>query len=139
MTSHKVIGSTLIQDRHRATCHCGSVVLELELPDGVENPRRCNCSMCSRRGAITASIPIERLHVMQGMEFLSRYRFNTQIAQHYFCSVCGIYTHHQRRSDPIVYAYNLACLEGVDVFALGAVPTSDGRHHICDRGDQDEA
>jgi len=131
--THRIIGDTEFQPRHRATCHCGRVVLELELPDGVQNPRRCNCSICSRRGAVTSSIPVEKLHVVQGEEFLTLYEFNTKIAKHFFCRVCGIYTHHRRRSDPSVYGYNVACLEGVDVFALGPVPTSDGRNHISDR------
>lgn len=139
MPAHKLIGSTLIQARHRATCHCGSVVLELELPDGVENPRRCNCSICSRRGAIASSISVDRLHVVKGAEFLSLYQFNTKVAKHYFCRICGIYTHHQRRSDPKVFGYNVACLEGVDVFALGAVPTSDGVNHISDRSSSNAA
>ncbi|NBU89174.1 MAG: GFA family protein, partial [Betaproteobacteria bacterium] len=37
---------------------------------------------------------------------LRLYQFNTKIAKHYFCSNCGIYTHHQRRSFPDQYGYN---------------------------------
>lgn len=136
MSLYKVIGDTTIHPLHRATCHCGSVVLELELPNGVENPRRCNCSICGRRGAITSSISIEKLHIIQGGSFLTLYEFNTRVAKHYFCRMCGIYTHHRRRSDPSVYEYNVACLEGVDVFALGDVPTVDGKNHVCDREGQ---
>ena len=58
--------------------------------------------------------------------------FNTRTAEHYFCSVCGIYTYHQRRSNPAEYGYNLACLEGVNPFDLGEVPTRDGVHHPAD-------
>ena len=47
-----------------------------------------------------------------GEAALRCYQFNTRTAKHYFCSVCGIYTHHQRRSNPAEYGYNLACLEG---------------------------
>ena len=35
-------------------CHCGSVELELILPNGLENLRRCNCSFCSRKNAVVA-------------------------------------------------------------------------------------
>ena len=55
------------------------------------------------------------------------------MAQHYFCSRCGIYTHHRRRSNPDQYGYNVACLEGIDPFALGTVPVSDGVNHPSDR------
>ena len=133
MTSYTRIGDTVIQPRHRATCHCGRVVLELELPNGVEDPRRCNCSLCSRRAAVMASVPEARLHVVQGEEFIALYEFNTKVAKHYFCKVCGIYTHHRKRSDPSVFGFNVACLEGVDIFALSEIPVSDGRNHVCDR------
>jgi hypothetical protein len=127
------IGSTEIRPQHRAACHCGAVVLELALPNGVVDPRRCNCSMCRRRGAIVASVPLEGLKVVQGSDMLRLYQFNTRTARHYFCSVCGIYTHHQRRSNPREYGFNVACLEGVDPFELGPVPTTDGVHHPADR------
>ncbi len=30
----KLVGSTAINLKHKASCHCGAVVLELDLPDG---------------------------------------------------------------------------------------------------------
>jgi hypothetical protein len=133
MAKLKQIGQTVIQPTHRARCHCGTVVLELDLPDGVVDPRRCNCSICSMKGTIMASVPLAGLRVIQGEENLQLYQFNTHTARHYFCKTCGIYTHHQRRSDPSQYGFNVACLEGVNPFDVGLVPTSDGRHHISDR------
>lgn len=129
----KNVGGTEIQPRHRLSCHCGAVVLELALPEGIVDPRRCDCSMCRRRGAIVASVPLAGLRVLQGEESLRMYQFNTRTARHFFCAHCGIYTHHQRRSNPDQYGYNLGCLEGVNPFDLGPVPTSDGVHHPADR------
>jgi len=129
----KQVGSTTILERHRATCHCGAVELELSLPDGIVNPRRCDCSMCRRKGAIVASVPLAGIRVVKGFDVLRLYQFNTKTAKHYFCSVCGIYTHHQRRSNPQEYGYNVGCLEGVNPFELGAVPTNDGVNHPADR------
>jgi hypothetical protein len=128
------IGNIEIKSKHLARCHCGAVVIELNLPDGVVDPRRCNCSICRMKGAIMAGVPLDGLRVLQGAETLRLYQFNTMTARHYFCGVCGIDTHHQRRSDPNVYAYNVACLDGVNPFDLGEVPTSDGINHISDRG-----
>jgi hypothetical protein len=54
-------------------------------------------------------------------------------AKHYFCSNCGIYTHHQRRSNPEQYSYNVGCLEGVNPFDIADIPTSDGVNHSSDR------
>ena len=133
MPNYFQIGHTNVESRHKATCHCGSIVLELELPNGVEDPRRCNCSICRRRGAICASVPLAGLKVVQGQEFLTLYTFNTRTAKHYFCRVCGTYTHHQRRSDPHVFAYNVGCLEGVNPYDIDEVPTNDGVNHPSDR------
>jgi hypothetical protein len=127
------VGATEIRRRHRASCHCGAVVLELDLPDGIVDPRRCDCSICRRKGAIVASVPLAGLRVVRGEEVLRLYQFNTKTARHYFCSICGIYTHHQRRSNPELYGYNVGCLEGVNPFEIGAVPTSDGVDHPSDR------
>lgn len=129
----KRVGDTVIQPKHRASCHCGAVVLELSLPNGIENPRRCDCSMCRRRGAIVGSVPLAGITVLQGEDVLRLYTFNTHTAKHYFCSVCGIYTHHQRRSNPAEYGYNIACLAGVNPFELEDIPVNDGVNHPADR------
>ena len=101
-------------------CHCGGVVFEVELDDGLQNVRRCNCSLCRRKGAVMASVPIEKLSVIQGADKLTLYQWNQKIARHYFCGTCGIYTHHQRRSNPSEYGFNVACLDGVDPYSLDA-------------------
>ncbi|NMT18264.1 GFA family protein, partial [Vibrio parahaemolyticus] len=81
----------------------------------------CDCSMCRRRGAIVASVPLNGIRIVQGEEVLKQYQFNTHTAKHFFCGECGIYTHHQRRSDPSEYGYNVGCLEGVNPYGLGAI------------------
>jgi hypothetical protein len=122
----KQIGETKIKPIHKATCHCGAVELELDLSNGIDNPRRCNCSMCRRKGVISAAIKSNALRIVHGTEFLSSYQFNTLVAKHYFCSKCGIHTHHQRRSNPSEYGFNIGCLVDVNPFDLGIVITSDG-------------
>src|SRR6187549_3381952 len=129
----KKVGPTDILEKHKASCHCGAVELELSLPDGIVDPRRCDCSICRRKGTIVASVPLSGIRVLQGEASLKLYQFNTKTAKHYFCSNCGIYTHHQRRSNPAEYGYNVGCLEGVNPFDLGAVPTNDGVNHPADR------
>lgn len=127
------VGGVAVLPRHRLSCHCGSVVLELDLPDGIVDPQRCNCSLCRRRGAVVATVPLGGLRVFQGGHALRPYQFHTRVAKHYFCSHCGIYTHHQRRSNPCEYGYNVGCLEGIDPTLIGEVPVSDGIHHPSDR------
>jgi len=118
---------------HKASCHCGAVQYELSLPNGLDELRRCNCSMCRRRGAIVSSVTLDGLKIIKGENVLSLYQFNTMTAKHYFCSKCGIYTHHQQRSNPDQYGFNVACLEGVDPYELGEVQTFDGVNHPADQ------
>ncbi len=127
------VGNTEIEIHHKATCHCGFIELELTLPNGIENPRRCDCSICRRKGAIVASVNLDGIRVVKGNEFLKLYQFNSKTAKHYFCSNCGIYTHHQRRSNPTEYGYNIGCLVGVNPYELGEVVVNDGVHHPSDR------
>jgi hypothetical protein len=118
---------------HDGQCHCGTVKFTVRLPSGLVDTRRCNCSMCRRRGAVVASVELKDLNITEGEEALSLYQFNTNTARHYFCSRCGIYTHHQRRSNPELYAINIACLEGVDPLVLRNVPVLDGEDHPSDK------
>jgi len=129
----KEVGGVAILPKHRATCHCGAVELELSLPNGIEKPRRCDCSICRRKGAVVASVPLAGLRIVKGEEHLKLYQFNTHTARHYFCGICGIYTHHQRRSNPEQYGFNVGCLEGVNPFAIPDVPVEDGVNHPADR------
>lgn len=129
----KKVGTTQINALHRLSCHCGKVELELALPNGIEKPRRCDCSMCRRRGAIVASVPLNGIRIVQGEDVLKLYQFNTRTAKHFFCGECGIYTHHQRRSDPSEYGYNVDCLEGVNPYELGTIEVMDGVNHPSDR------
>ena len=110
----------------KGTCHCGAVEFEVRLTNGLVNLRRCNCSLCRRKGAIMAGISVEYLKVTKGQDKLTLYQWNTKVAMHYFCSICGIYTHHQRRSNPQEYGFNVACLTDVDPFELGDIAVGDG-------------
>jgi len=116
-----------------SSCHCGSVQLELKLPNDFDNLRRCDCSICRRKGAIVGSVLLENLTILKGAEFLTEYRFNTMQARHFFCSKCGIYTHHQRRSVPEEYAYNTGCIEEFNPEDYKKIPTIDGKNHLKDR------
>lgn len=118
--------------RRRSTCHCGAVQLELTLPDGIVDPRRCDCSMCRRRGTVICSVPLDALKVVKGADRLTLYQFHSKTAEHYFCSTCGIHTHHRMRSDPNFYGVNLGCIEGVDPLRLGGITVYDGVNHPAD-------
>ena len=117
------------------SCHCRAVTFTVKLLDGVKTARRCTCSMCLRRGVIPVSAIMDELEIITGSDKLSSYQFGTKTANHYFCSQCGIYTHHQRRSNPEHYGINPACLEGFNLFDLKQVPILDGTKHPRDNAD----
>lgn len=123
-----------MSEKINGSCHCGRVKFTVELTDGLRTARRCDCSFCRMRGAVVVSAPLSGIEVLQGQEVLTEYRFNTRQAAHYFCAVCGIYTFHQRRSNPQQYGVNAACLEGVSPFDFAEVPVSNGIHHPSDGG-----
>ena len=80
-----------------------------------------------------ASVALEDLTIVKGADALALYQFNTKTAKHYFCTRCGIYTHHQRRSSPSQYGFNVGCLQGVNPYDLEDVEVRDGVHHPADR------
>lgn len=115
-------------------CHCGTVRFEVTLSDGFNSALRCTCSYCRMRGAVVVMAEKGGIRFLQGEDSLTSYRFNTGAAQHFFCSRCGIYTHHQRRSNQNLYAVNVACLDGVSPFDFAEVPVTDGVNHPNDTG-----
>ncbi len=120
-------------ETRRAKCHCGAVEIEALLPDGLGSAGRCNCSFCRRRGAAAVTALTKTVRVMRGADNLTRYTWGTGTAKHYFCRICGIYTHHQRRSNPDETGINLGCFEGVLPQEYEPIPTTDGINHPKDR------
>src|SRR5436305_2109930 len=103
------------------SCHCGAVQFTTVLTEGFASARRCTCSICRMRGAIAVTSTEAGFRITQGEDKLATYRFNTMTAEHHFCSVCGIYTHHKRRSKPDQFGINVACLEGLSPFDFSEV------------------
>lgn len=115
-------------------CHCGAVRFEVTLSEGLASVRRCTCSDCRMRGAVVTMAELGGIRILQGENALTSYRFHTRSAEHFFCSRCGIYTHHQRRSKQNLYAVNVACLDQVSPFDFPEVPVMDGVNHTNDTG-----
>jgi len=113
-------------------CHCGAVQFTVTLTQGLASARRCTCSLCRMRGAVAVTSTPEHFQLTQGADKLATYRFNTGVAEHHFCTVCGIYTHHKRRSNPGQLGINVACLQGVSPFDFAEVIVFDGERHPSD-------
>jgi hypothetical protein len=113
-------------------CHCGAVKFNVTLTEGFASARRCTCSICRMRGAVAVTSTPDAFRVTQGADKLATYRFNTKTAEHHFCSICGIYTHHKRRSNPNQLGVNVACLNDVSPFDFREVVVFDGNRHPAD-------
>jgi hypothetical protein len=94
-------------------CHCGQVRFEVDTSDPVE-ARACTCSMCSKTGFIHIIAPASRFRILSGEDRLTSYRFNTGVANHLFCSVCGVKGFYVPRSNPDGWSVNARCLDSQD-------------------------
>ena len=117
------------------SCHCGAVKFTVTLTEGFASARRCTCSICRMRGAVAVTSTPDAFRITRGEDRLATYRFNTKTAEHHFCTVCGIYTHHKRRSSPNQLGVNVACLEGVSPFDFRQVVVFDGSRHPADNAE----
>ncbi len=56
----------IMAEKLSAHCHCGAVAFTVELSDGFNTVRRCNCSYCRMRGAVAVSSPLSGIEVVRG-------------------------------------------------------------------------
>lgn len=110
----------------KGSCHCGKIHFET---DGTpEEVMECNCSICSRKGALMWFIPRDHLSLLSDPEAMSTYTFNKHVIKHYFCPDCGLHPFGEAR-DPNgnhMAAINVRCLEDIDLSSL-VVQQFDGR------------
>ena len=75
----------------------------------------------------------EDFKVTKGEDKLKLYQYHTKVANHYFCTACGIYTHHNPRSAPAMTGFNMGCVDEVKVEDLKEVAYFDGLNHPMDQ------
>ncbi|MES2673626.1 MAG: GFA family protein [Pseudomonadota bacterium] len=95
---------------YQGGCHCGAVTFEVEAAESVE-VENCNCSVCQMSGFLHLIVPGEHFRLISGHENLSTYKFNTGVAEHKFCKICGIKSFYIPRSNPDGIDVNLRCLK----------------------------
>ena len=117
----------------KLSCHCGRVEAKINLTGSFKKFLKCNCSICKRKGALMTMVKNEDFKITKGKEVLKLYQFHTNVAKHYFCSNCGIYTHHNPRSNPAITGFNVGCIDEVDTFQLDEISINDGKNHPLDK------
>lgn len=110
---------------HSGGCHCGRVRFEVTAPAALE-VADCNCSICAKAGYLHLIVPSERFTLLGGSDALTTYSFNTGVAKHYFCSVCGVKSFYIPRSHPDGVSVNARCIDSATVESMSVAPF-DGR------------
>ena len=113
-------------------CHCGKIEANIYV-ESLDKILRCNCSLCKRKGAIMSMVKNEDFKIVKGQDELKLYQFHTHVAKHYFCLNCGVYTHHNPRSNPSMTGFNLGCIDEIDSFKLKDINLNDGKNHPLDK------
>lgn len=112
--------------KHQGGCHCGRVRFDVLAPAELE-VRECNCSICRKSGFLHLIVPKSRFILLQGGDSLATYSFNTGVAQHLFCKICGIKSFYVPRSNPDGYSVNVHCLDSGTISKL-IVTQFDGQN-----------
>lgn len=118
---------------HRGGCHCGRVRFEVDAPATI-TVQDCNCSLCRMSGYWHLIVPAVRFRLLSGHEDLVEYTFNTGVARHRFCRVCGIKSFYIPRSNPDGIDVNARCLDEGSVVSL-QIESFDGRNWELNAGD----
>jgi hypothetical protein len=113
------------QVKYKGGCHCGQVAFEVEgeLTQVIE----CNCSICSKKGALQWGVSPAHFHLLTSAENVATYTFGGKTIKHRFCPTCGIHTFAEGvLSGRSMVMVNARCLEDVELSSL-PVKHFDGR------------
>lgn len=122
---------------HLGGCHCGRVRFEVIAPAKID-VGDCNCSICSMYGYLHLIVPADRFKLISGRDALTTYTFNTGVAKHYFCSVCGVKSFYIPRSHPDGVSVNVRCIDSGTIESMSVQPFS-GREWEKGRAEYREA
>jgi hypothetical protein len=103
---------------YSGSCHCGAVAYTVELD--TDQALKCNCSICSKLGAVWAFAPKAKFTLAEGAGEQGDYQFYKKNLHHRFCTECGVEAYAEGTGpdgSPMV-GINLRCVEGIDVDSL---------------------
>ena len=110
---------------HQGGCHCGAVRFEVDAPVRIA-ALECNCSICRMSGFLHLIVPATHFRLLVGADLLTEYTFNTGVARHRFCRVCGIKPFYIPRSNPDGIDVNVRCLDPATIAGIEITPFEDG-------------
>ena len=110
---------------HAGGCHCGAVRFEVDAPEVLELSD-CNCSICYVVGYQHLKVQKTAFRLLKGEDELSCYQFNSGVAQHFFCKICGVKSFYVPRSHPDGISVNARCLDA-GTFEIGSLVPFEGQ------------
>ncbi len=112
---------------YHGSCHCGQV--QFEIKTELTKATECNCSICTRKGALHHRVPPQRFRLISGQDALTLYQSGDKKAKHWFCRFCGIHPFSNPRAAPEMYSINIHCLNDFwDEIANIEVRQFDGKN-----------
>jgi hypothetical protein len=111
---------------YSGSCHCQAVTFAVDVD--LDQALQCNCSICSKLGAVWAFAPKPKMQLKSGADALGDYQFGKKRLHHRHCTRCGIETFAEGvgPDGTATVGVNLRCLEGVEIDKLKPRPY-DGR------------
>lgn len=99
---------------YHGSCHCKAVTFDVSASIHLI-VWNCNCSICYMKKNYHFIVPEDDFKLLSGKDDLTEYRFNTKVARHMFCKVCGVQAYYKPRSNPDGVAVTLACINPDEV------------------------
>lgn len=107
-------------------CHCGQVRYRARVD--LDLLSQCSCSICTKKGILHLPVFPADFELLRGKDALTVYTFETGVAQHPFCTRCGMASFYIPRSQPDKVTVNARSLDGIDGPSLKPTRFFDGRH-----------
>jgi len=120
------IGRRIMLESREGGCHCGRVRFRAQVDLNLLS--QCSCTICTKKGILHLPVHPDEFQLLRGKNALSVYTFGTGVAQHAFCSHCGMHGFYIPRSQPDRISINARCLDDIDGPSLKPTRFFDGRH-----------
>ena len=111
---------------HLGSCHCKQIQFEVIGKNNIQ-VLDCSCSICSIVNYKHYVVDKSQFKLLKGKKYLSTYTFNTKVAKHMFCKICGIKSFYIPRSHPDSISINLNCINSKTINKVKIIKF-DGKH-----------
>lgn len=123
----------------RGSCHCGAVRFEVQA-DPERGASRCNCSICTKVGALGSIVKPAAFELLSDEAALGSYEWGHKVSKRFFCKSCGTYCFgrgHLAAVGGDFVSFNYNTIDDLEISELKVVHW-DGRHDNWHAGPSDK-